>query len=162
MIHLHRSLAIARRPEAVFGLLTDPDRFPDVFVGIKWKLLSPRLELGARFRILTRVGPIIAGSVVRVVAWDPPWNLTWAHEAGIEQRGDFTLLPVEGRTEVHLDVAFALPGGAVGWLVERISRRIVGLHMQATLLSARRLLEFEDYAATLGGHLANRTSSRSA
>ena len=48
-----------------------------------------------------------------------------------------------GGTEVHLEIEFHLEGPGA-WLVERLAGRVIARNVTATLLAARRILEFEE------------------
>ena len=144
MKRLHRSLLIAREPQVVFALISDPDRASEFFVGLtRWESRSRRRRgLGARFKVLMRIGSIEAGGLVRITGWRPDELIEWESEAGITQRGRWVVRPATGGTELHLEIEFELEGPG-SRLVEAIAGRVVGRNMTATLLAVRRLLEFE-------------------
>jgi ribosome-associated toxin RatA of RatAB toxin-antitoxin module len=144
MNRLRRSVLIERKPADVFGLVSDPSRYPEFFTGItKWEpRSSKRRGLGAKFRVLMRVGSIEAGGTVRITDWKTNERIGWESESGVEQRGAWTIRPVAGGSELQLEIEFRL-SGLFGWLAERLAGRVVERHMSATLLGARRLLEFE-------------------
>ena len=147
MHKLIRSIEVEREPGAVFDLLADPSRFPEFFVGItRWERCSTKERgLGAEYRVLMRVGSIEAGGIVRVTDWREPLTIAWRSERGIDQHGRWTVTPHEdGHTEVTLEIAYDLAGGPIGRLVELIVARVVGGNMAATMLTLRRILEFEE------------------
>ena len=147
MHKLIRSIKVEREPGAVFDLLADPSRFPEFFVGItRWERCSTKERgLGAEYRVLMRVGSIEAGGIVRVTDWREPLTIAWRSERGIDQHGRWTVTPHEdGHTEVTLEIAYDLAGGPIGRLVELIVARVVGGNMAATMLTLRRILEFEE------------------
>ncbi|HEX9312551.1 MAG TPA: SRPBCC family protein [Actinomycetota bacterium] len=148
MKRLHRSLLIDREPGAVFALISDPERASEFFVGLtRWEPRSRRRRgLGARFKVLMRVGSIEAGGLVRITGWRPGELIEWESEAGITQRGRWAIRPATGGTELHLQIEFELEGPG-SWLVESIAGRVVGRNMTATLLAVRRMLEFESRPA---------------
>jgi ribosome-associated toxin RatA of RatAB toxin-antitoxin module len=147
MHRLKRSIVVHREPEAVFDLLSDPERFPEFFVGItRWQRCSQKERgMGAEYRVLMRVGSIEAGGIVRVTDWQEPRTIAWKSDRGIEQRGRWTVTPREdGSSEVELEIAYDLAGGPVGRLVELVVARVVGGNMSATMLAVRRILDFEE------------------
>ena len=155
-----RSIRVHREPEAVFGLLSDPSRFPEFFVGItRWERCSAKERgLGAEYRVLMRVGSIEAGGVVRVTDWQEPRTIAWKSATGIDQHGRWTVTPHDdGTTDVGLEIAYDLTGGIVGRLVELVVSRVVGGNMAATMLALRRILEFEERDRP--GQLQNRSTS---
>jgi ribosome-associated toxin RatA of RatAB toxin-antitoxin module len=136
--------------DPVFGLVSDPARYPEFFQGVtRWKQLSQETGLGARYRVLMQVGSIEAGGTVRVTEWEFPQTIAWESETGIRQRGRWTVDERPEGTTLTLDIQYALSGGPAGWLVERMTARIIGRHAWATLLAARRILELEDDSAPL-------------
>ena len=143
-----RSIVIEASPDEVFGLIDSPDRYPEFFVGItKWESVSEQASgVGARYRVLMKVGSIEAGGTVKVTEWSEPETIAWCWERGIHQEGRWGLEPHDGGTEVTLEVSFDLSGGPVGRLVELITGRIVGRNLYATLLAARRLVEDRAFA----------------
>jgi uncharacterized membrane protein len=143
---VQRSIVVEREPETVFALVSDPDRFPEFFVGItRWEPASKkRRGPGARFRVRMKVGSVEAGGQVKVTEWKPGRVIAWTSERGIPHRGAWRLRPVRRGTELRLEIDYDLSGGPLGRLVERVVGRIVGRNMAATLLAARRILEREE------------------
>ncbi len=140
-----KAIEIDRKPEEVFELVDDPGRYREFFVGItRW---DPRSEkrrgVGAKYRVLMRVGSIEAGGIVRVTHRAEPRTIKWVSDRGIRQEGRWELRPSGSGTSLSLEIAYDLSGGPVGSLVEYLTGRIVGRNMWATLLAARRLLESE-------------------
>lgn len=145
MIRLTQRILIDEDPKKVFSLISDPSRYPEFFVGItRWKPMTRKKRgEGARYRVLMAVGSIEAGGTVEVTRWEENVMITWRSEAGIDQRGRWEIHPTAEGTELLLQVEFALSGGPVGWLVERLAGKTVARNMWATLLAARRLVELE-------------------
>jgi polyketide cyclase/dehydrase/lipid transport protein len=109
----------------------------------RWEPKSRRRRgVGARFKVLMRVGSIEAGGIVRITEWREDELVAWESESGIDQRGQMSVRPATGGTELHLVIEFSLDGPG-SWLVEQIAARILGRNMSATLLAARRILEHE-------------------
>lgn len=142
---------VEREPRTVFALVSDPNRYPEFFVGItRWEPASrKRRGPGARFRVRMKVGSIEAGGEVKVTAWKSERLIAWASERGIPQSGAWRMRPVRSGTELRLEVEFDLSGGPLGRLVERFVSRIVGRNLSATLLSVRRIVEREDAPAAV-------------
>jgi uncharacterized membrane protein len=146
MMRISRNVLIDRPRREVFALVSDLSRGPEWFAGItRWEPRSrKRRGVGARYRVLVRVGSIEAGGTLTVTEWAPPETIAWASEDGVDQRGRWRLRQTPHGTELSLEVEFSLPGGPAGWLVERLAGRAIGRDMWATLLAARRILEFEE------------------
>jgi ribosome-associated toxin RatA of RatAB toxin-antitoxin module len=147
LMKIKKSIDIDRDQETVFQLVDDPGRYPEFFSGItKWEPRSKKLRgVGARYRVLMKVGSIEAGGIVRVTQWTEPKAIKWEAERGVRQQGRWQLRGNgAGGTRLTLEIDFDLSGGPVGALVERLAGRIVARNMWATLLAARRILELED------------------
>ena len=143
---LSRSVLIERPPKDVFALVSDLSRGPEWFAGItRWEPRSRRRRgVGAKFRVLAKIGSVEAGGTLVVTEWKPPRTIAWDSESGIDQRGRWRLRKSgSSATELSLEIEYTLPGVA-GWLAERLAGRVVGRDMMATLLAARRILEFEE------------------
>jgi ribosome-associated toxin RatA of RatAB toxin-antitoxin module len=140
---LRKSIEIERKPEEIFELIDDPGRYPEFFIGItRWEPRSEkRRGVGAKYRVLMKVGSIEAGGTVRVTDRTEPKAIKWVAERGIRQTGRWRLEPSDSGTVLTLEIDYDLSGGPVGALVERLTGRIVGRNMWATLRAARRLLE---------------------
>jgi ribosome-associated toxin RatA of RatAB toxin-antitoxin module len=145
VIQVRRTLAVERDAATVFALISDAARYPEFFAGItKWEPRSrKRRGVGARFRVLMKVGSIEAGGTVVVEQWEDERLIAWRSEAGLRQSGRWELEPTDTGAAVTLELEYDLSGGPVGWLVERLVASIVGRNLLATLLAARRMLEFE-------------------
>ena len=145
MIHVERTVTVDRDRRAIFELISDPARYPEFFAGItRWEPRSrKRRGPGSRYRVLMRVGSIEAGGVIVVERWEENRLIEWRSERGVSQRGRWELSPADGGTEVKLELEYDLSGGPVGRLVERLVASIVGRNLLATLLAARRILEYE-------------------
>lgn len=143
MIRIERDTHVDRKPDEVFAVVADPLRYTSFFSGVT--LWEPRSEkktgIGARWRVLMKVGSIEAGGIISVSNWEEDHLIAWASERGIRQKGRWTLDPEGDGTRLTLLMEYELAGGPVGFLVERIAGRIVGRNMTATMLALRRLLE---------------------
>ncbi|MGH2792767.1 MAG: SRPBCC family protein [Actinomycetota bacterium] len=148
MITVTRAIIVDRPPKDVWRLAGDLERSPEYFAGItKWEpKAEQRTGVGARYRVLMQIGSIQAGGTLRIIEWDDDRRLAWESEMGIEMTGHTEVEPHGAGTRLHMNVAFDLPGPA-GWLVERITGRIVARNLWATLLAARRILEHDEDAA---------------
>ena len=146
MIRLERSIVIDRDAARVFALVSEPSRYPEFFAGItKWESRSDKTRgIGARFRVLMKVGSIEAGGMITVSNWEDDRLIAWSTDQGIRHKGQWLLEERGDATELTLMMEYELAGGPVGWFVERVAGRIVGRNLTATLLGARRLLEHED------------------
>ena len=147
MIRIDRTIVVAQVPEVLFELLSEPLRFLALFPAVsRVELVSERgRSSGARYLVLIRVGRMDAGGVQRITEFCPPRRMAFASETGIQLSGAVSITPIDAsRTEVRLAFEYEVPGlRAPAVLVELMTRHIVDRHVQATLLSIKRLAEFD-------------------
>jgi ribosome-associated toxin RatA of RatAB toxin-antitoxin module len=144
-MRLEQKIRIERPPKDVFALVGDPARYPEFLTSItSWKPLSAEQQgVGARFRVLVKVGAVEVGGVVSVDRWDDEEAIAWSADQGVRQSGSWTLTPVDDGTDLALEISYDIGGGLVGKLVERIAARTLARTIWATLLAARRIVESE-------------------
>jgi uncharacterized membrane protein len=133
--------------ENVWEVVSDPERVLSFMSGItRWEVESERpTGLGARYRMLMRVGSAEIGGLIEVVEFDPPRDLAWTSVTGVDQRGRWRLRPAPGgRTRVELRLAYGVAGaGLSGWLAERFAALAVTSHLRSTAGQLTRLIEHE-------------------
>jgi uncharacterized membrane protein len=141
------STTVSAPIETVWGVVSDPEQTLSFMSGItRWEVESEEpTGLGARYRMLMRVGSAEVGGLVEVVEWDPPGDLAWTSVTGIDQRGRWRLRSAPGgRTRVEVRLAYGVAGsGLAGWLAERIAEPAVTSHLQSTCRQLSRLVEHE-------------------
>jgi uncharacterized membrane protein len=101
--------------------------------------------LGARYRMLFRIGSAEVGGLIEVVEWLPPFELAWTSVTGLDQRGRWRLREAPGgRTQVELRLAYGVAGsGLSGWIAERVAAPTVSGHLRRSLEQLQRLVEHE-------------------
>ncbi|MGZ4298951.1 MAG: SRPBCC family protein [Solirubrobacteraceae bacterium] len=133
--------------ETVWGVVSDPGRALSFMSGVtRWEIEGEaRVGLGARYRMLLRVGSAEIGGLIEIVEWDPPKELAWTSITGVDQRGRWRLRSVAGeRTTAEIRLVAGVAGsGLSGWLAERIAQPIVASHLRTTVAQLRRLVEHE-------------------
>jgi carbon monoxide dehydrogenase subunit G len=133
--------------ETVWSFVSDPEQALSFMSGVtRWEVESEQpAGIGARYRILVRVGSAEVGGLIEVVEWDPPRELAWTSITGVDQRGRWRLRPVsEGRTRVEIRLAAGVAGsGLAGWLAERIAQPAISSHLRSTVAQLARLVEHE-------------------
>src|SRR5947209_11954899 len=111
--------------ESVWAIVCDPERALSYMSGVtRWEVVSEGpTGLGARYRMLLRVGSAEVGGLIEVVEWNEPCDLAWTSVTGVDQRGRFRLRQTgNGRTRVELRLAYGVAGsGPFGWLAEQIA-----------------------------------------
>jgi uncharacterized membrane protein len=133
--------------DTVWSIVSDPERALSFMSGVtRWEVESEEpTGLGARYRMLLRVGSAEVGGLIEIVEWDPPRDLAWNSVTGIDQRGRWRLRPKPGgRTQAEIRLAYGVAGsGIAGWLAERIAGPAVGAHLKTTVTQLARLVEHE-------------------
>src|ERR1700757_1520631 len=138
---------IAAPIETVWTVVSDPKRALSYMSGItRWEIEGEEpTGLGARYRMLLRVGSAEVGGLIEIVEWDPPRDLAWTSITGVDQRGRWRLRPVSGgRTRAEIRLAAGVAGsGIAGWVAERIAQPVVTSHLRTTVRQLSRLVEHE-------------------
>jgi uncharacterized membrane protein len=141
------SIKVTAPAERVWPIVTDPERVLSFMSGVtRWEVVSDEpTGLGARYRILLRVGSAEIGGLIEVVEWDPPCDMAWASVTGIDQRGRFRLRDVgAGRTRVEMRLAYGVAGsGLAGWIAERVAAPTVTGHLRRSVRQLKRMVEQE-------------------
>ena len=141
------SLVMAALPERVWPIISDPERALSFMAGVtRWEVVGEQpTGIGARYRILLRVGSAEIGGLIEVVEWDPPRELAWTSVTGIDQRGRWRLRDAgEARTRVELRLAYGVAGsGLSGWVAEQIAAPTVTGHLRRTLRRLKQMVEQE-------------------
>ena len=141
------SVQVAAPIERVWEIVSDPSRALSFMSGVtRWEVEGDELSgLGARYRVLFRVGAAEIGGLVELVEWDPPCELAWTSVLGVDQRGRWRLRQdARGRTRVEMRLAYGVAGaGLSGAIAERVAAPILRGHLRRTLQQLKRLAEHE-------------------
>jgi uncharacterized membrane protein len=153
---------IAAPADAVWKIVSDPTRALSFMSGVtRWEVVSDEpTGLGARYRMLLRVGSAEVGGLIEVVEYEPLADLAWTSVTGVDQRGRYRLRRERnGQTRVELRLAYGVAGsGVFGLIAERIAAPIVRNHLRRTLQQLKRLVEYEQ----LQERAAERRAARAA
>ena len=141
------SLVIDAPAQLVWEQVSDPERALHFMSGVtRWEVAGERRSgIGARYRMLMRVGSAEVGGLIEVVEHRPPRDLAWTSVTGIDQRGRWRLRDRPGdRTHMELRLAYGVTGaGVFGWLSELVAAPIVRGHLQRTVRQLKRQVEHE-------------------
>src|SRR5260370_7860885 len=130
-------IAISAPRDVIWDWITDPARQLHYLGGVtRWEVEGERKRgLGARYRMLMRVGSAEIGSLVEVVEYKPPGDMAWHSLTGLDQRARWRLreLP-HGRTRVEFRLAYGIAGsGLRGWIPARVPPPPLPAHLRPTL-----------------------------
>jgi uncharacterized membrane protein len=138
---------IAAPIEAVWAVVSDPERALSFIAAMtRWEVAGERATgLGARYRMLFRIGSAEVGGLIEVVEWDEPRELAWSSVTGIDQRGRWRLREAPGgRTQAEIRLAYGVAGaGLGGWAAERIAAPSVTARLRTSVQQLKRLVEHE-------------------
>ncbi|HEY2435872.1 MAG TPA: SRPBCC family protein [Solirubrobacteraceae bacterium] len=146
-MRVSESITISAPIERVWSAVSDPERMLSFMSGVtRWEVQDDLATgVGARYRVLFRIGAAEVGGVVEVVESDQPSELAWTSVLGIDQRGRWRLRRLPGgRTKVELRMAYGVAGsGLWGWVAEHLAAPTVSGHLRRTLHQLKRLIEYE-------------------
>jgi uncharacterized membrane protein len=138
---------VAAPIESVWAIIVDPERVLSFMSGItRWEVADDvETGLGARYRMLFRIGAAEIGGLIEVVEFSEPREFAWTSVTGLDQRGRWRLREAPGgRTKVELRLAYGVAGaGLSGWLAEQLAGPSVARHVRTSLQQLARLVEHE-------------------
>lgn len=160
-MRVNAQIHISAPPSEVWEVISDPRRQLSYLSGItRWEVAGePPTGLGARYRILLRVGSAEVGGLIEVVEFVEPREIAWTSVTGVDQRGRWRVREAsEGRTRVELRLAYGVAGsGLGGWVAEHVAAPIVSGHLRRTVQQLKRVVESDQVRARAA---ARRTAAR--
>jgi uncharacterized membrane protein len=147
-MRVESTIQISAPPALVWGYVSDPSRYLDFMSGItRWEVVgSKRSGLGARYRMLLRVGSAEVGGLIEIVEFVGDQDLAWTSITGIDQRGRWRLRSGnDGRSTVTtLRLSYGVAGSGIsGWLAEQVAAPSVRGHLRRSLQQLKRQVEHE-------------------
>jgi uncharacterized membrane protein len=126
-VRIEEKITIAAPRHLVWEYVTEPANYPVFMEGLtRWEVEGDRHSgLGARYRMLIRVGAAEVGGLIEIVEWQPESDMAWSSVTGVDQRGRWRLreLP-DGGTRVIFRFAYGVPGIALtGIIAEHVAAR---------------------------------------
>lgn len=133
--------------QIVWDWVTDPSRTLQYMSGVtRWEVVGDQPRgVGARYRMLMRVGSAEIGGLVEVVEYGAPGDMAWHSVTGLDQRARFRLREMpHNRTRVEFRLAYGIAGaGLGGWLAEQVAAPTVRGHLRRSLQQLKRQVEQE-------------------
>jgi uncharacterized membrane protein len=149
--------------QLVWDQISDPARYLHFMSGVtRWEVTGDkRSGLGARYRMLLRVGSAEVGGLIEIVEFDPCRDLAWTSVTGVDQRGRWRLRRrPEGRTRVELRLAYGVAGSGIsGFVAERLAAPTVRNHLRRSLQQLKRQVEHEQLRAAAAARREARASA---
>jgi uncharacterized membrane protein len=151
---------IAAPVTSVWAVAADPSLALAWMSGVtRWEVTGEQSTgVGARHRMLFRIGAAEIGGLIEIVEWDAPFDLAWTSVTGIDQRGRLRLRRVRGDTaRAEFRLAYGVPGaGIAGWIAERIAAPVVSAHLARSLRLLTRQVEHEQARERAAARRADR------
>jgi len=146
-MRINESTSVAASQDTAWNYLADPENYLRFMSGIThWEIAGERANgLGARYRILLRVGAAEVGGLIEMVEWNEPFDIAWHSVTGVDHRGRFRLREQQpGRTRIEYRFAYGVVGGGpAGLLTELAAAYPVRRQMRRTLRELKRQVEQE-------------------
>lgn len=146
-MRINESVSISASPEAVFEYLEDPENYLRFLSGVtRWEVAGDRPNgLGARYRVLIRVGAAEVGGLIEMVEWDRPYDIAWHSVTGVDQRGRWRIRAQgDGRTKLEFRFAYGVVGAGVSGLITEVAAMpAMRGHMRRTVQQLKRQVEHE-------------------
>jgi len=146
-MRIRESISVSAPRELVWEYLTEPGNYLHFMAGVtRWEVEGEqRTGLGARYRMLMRVGSVEVGGLIEVVEFADAQDMAWSSVTGIDQRGRWRLRDAgEGRTTVEFRFAYGVAGaGITGYLSERLAKPTIAANVRRSLQQLKRQVEHE-------------------
>ena len=165
-MRLNESIVISAPPKLVWDYLAEPSNYLDFMSGItRWEVTGERRTgLGARYRMLIRVGSAEVGGLIEIVEWQEQRDMAWSSVLGVDQRGRWRLRELDdGRTRVELRFAYGVAGAGIpGYLSELVSAPALRSHLRRSLQQLKRQVEHEQLRHDAARRRAEREAAATA
>jgi len=160
-MRVESKIEISAPPALVWEAVSDPKRYLHFMSGVtRWSVEGEQeTGLGARYRMLLRVGSAEVGGLIEVVEYTEARDLAWTSVTGIDQRGRWRIRERGGASRVELRLQYGVAGsGLWGWIAESLAARTVSGHLRHSLQQLKRQVEHEQLRAQAAARRAARTA----
>jgi uncharacterized membrane protein len=162
-MRLKESVVVSASCQQVWDYLEDPENWLHFMAGVtRWEVRGEqRSGLGARYRMLIRVGSAEVGGIVEMVEWDEPRDMAWNSVTGVDQRGRFRIREHdEGRSRVELRYSYGVAGSGIpGVISEWVAAPTLSSHLRRSLHQLKRQVEHERLRAEAARRRAEREAA---
>jgi uncharacterized membrane protein len=161
-VRVCQDIEINAPPEAVWRMVSDPTTYLHFMSGItRWEVLSAQPGgVGARYRMLLRVGSAEIGGLIEVVEWKEPLDMAWTSVTGVDQRGRWRLRERDGGTSVQLRLSYGVAGSGIwGLIADRVAAPSVRGHLRRTLQQLKRQVEYQQLRDAAAARRGARTGA---
>jgi uncharacterized membrane protein len=144
-MRVEQSITIGAPREVIWDYISDPVNYLEFMDGLtRWEISGEKKRgLGARYRVLLRIGSADVGGLIEVVEWSPPGDLAWSSVTGLDQRWRWRLRERSERsTRVTFRFAYGVAGGGFFALIaERVAARPLRQRFRRSLENVRKAIE---------------------
>jgi uncharacterized membrane protein len=152
-VRIEQKVTLDAPRHLVWEYVTEPANYPVFMDGLtRWEVAGDRHKgLGARYRMLIRVGAADVGGLIEIVEWRPEGDMAWSSVTGVDQRGRWRLRELTpDRTRVIFRFAYGVAGGGItGMIAERVAARSLNRRFKLSLLNLKRAVESQAPEHTL-------------
>jgi uncharacterized membrane protein len=144
-VRIEQKVTVDAPRHLVWEYVTEPANYPVFIDGLtRWDVAGDRhTGLGARYRMLIRVGAADVGGLIEIVEWRPDGDMAWSSVTGVDQRGRWRLRELaEDRTRVIFRFQYGVAGGGITALIaERVAAISLNRRFRVSLLNLKRAVE---------------------
>jgi uncharacterized membrane protein len=144
-VRIEQKVTVDAPRRLVWEYVTEPANYPVFIDGLtRWDVAGDRhTGLGARYRMLIRVGAADVGGLIEIVEWQPDGDMAWSSVTGVDQRGRWRLRELsEDRTRVTFRFQYGVAGGGIAALIaERVAAISLNRRFRVSLLNLKRAVE---------------------
>ena len=144
-MRIEQKVTVEAPRHLVWEYVTEPANYPLFMDGLtRWEVAGDRHKgLGARYRMLIRVGAADVGGLIEIVEWQPEGDMAWSSVTGVDQRGRWRLRDLgDGRTRVTFRFQYGVAGGGIpGLIAERVAAVPLNRRFRLSLLNVKRAVE---------------------
>jgi uncharacterized membrane protein len=144
-VRINESIVVHAAADRVWEFIREPDNYLRFMSGItRWEVEGDtRAGLGARYRMLLRIGSAEIGGLIEIIEEVPARDLAWTSVTGLDQRGRWRLRERHpGITTTELRFSYGVAGSGIpGWISEMVAAPMVRRRLRASLDELKRQVE---------------------
>jgi uncharacterized membrane protein len=150
-VRIEQSITVDAPRHLIWEYVTEPANYCQFIEGLtRWDIAGDmHTGLGARYRMLIRVGAAEVGGLIEIVEWLPEGDMAWSSVTGVDQRGRWRLRETgDGRTKVTFRFAYGVAGGGItGLIAERVAAPSLSRRFRQSLVNLKQTVEKQAEAA---------------
>ena len=144
-MRIEQKVTVEAPRHLIWDYVTEPANYPVFIDGMtRWEVAGDRHKgLGARYRMLIRVGAADVGGLIEIVEWQPEGDMAWSSVTGVDQRGRWRLRDQgDDRTRVTFRFQYGVAGGGItGLIAERVAGISLNRRFRLSLLNLKHAVE---------------------